>query len=1692
MNIILPNRLTYNSLRTLMLQNYESSIANSVSSCSFDWRNTIRATLPEIVSLLSWASKLAGLEKRVTWVFRDTNFVTEETLVSQQAALDIIDKELFDRLSRQIGYLRQKAKLGQLSIDIYTQKIGEIETILKGGNLLSKAPVSRWLALEKTPFQYMGLLSYLDRYQVFHRAIDAKINIEPRPGLLPRFTTMRATDTASLELRPIHSPVDVVSLVDDLCKPDELARVLGTYSNLDVARGGTLANILVAELGHNVSEHANANGAWLCTRLVSVNKLRGQANDDPSLTPFLSESAGFLEIIVCDDGNGLTSGLESTLAQDQRLSVSKKYGARPDAPRNLHLIDYAFDRLASTKRDIVKLLHLERQLGETRYLVASGLYWVWNVVRSHHGVLSVHTADLFAWYDFTKAKSDLNRWEMFPLQYDPGSAPFAGTMVRICLPLTQSVDHAIRIYSKGKSKFKGHYKASPSRDNLPSTKLLWIGEIARKVSQIDDDPTYSSSHKDHLPLIDAVEYQRLILKELQRSHCTLSEGDILVLDLYGVRHGWTTKAATALCHFMLEMNFTSTIGRSTVVLWNVPSKVKGLFEEGINIAGQHYSHLDGVRRGALMISEEGDMRLFCGWEDIERKLGVLKYQSELNFEELGSATESATDEHDLIKFITENNHLFEQRTVSQVRLRAWPNDLTAEAWSQRISWLNDTIDLKAVEGGVHRIPRKKYFRLPSTGYLVEEFYQFRGLLSNNEACTKIAWLVAQVIAGIINGQTPNQAGLNIVSVSRSTMPLIHKLMDSKSEEEAKQFNAVVEGNIEELELRWSELRGPAILITDVISSGSLGGRIIRALPGVQWLGIIALLDSRESTSEDDNGEKKLGYGINVLGGEEIENVPVYALARRQVKKLPPTTYGADLSEAIDEINVSPVEPFEQIPDAAEKFWSYVREAESEALLVGHYSGSYHHYIYKVDVGKLLAATNPHRSGETFLAFIVQSVLADLRRINYNPNKTVIMHPPRKTSHAEVIAKSIQDMSGALYRHVLYKDNFAGQWRFSPFVQHGVPLEDNTLILIDDGTNTGETLMGLLDAATAGKPSHVMAYVGITRMLPHKNSLFRNIRRLKNVKKQVKISFMLGLSIPVYGIKNCPICKFQEELTRVGEYCPILGSYATQLKERVTGQPDDSGELRRKFLWSLHSELDTTRLREAIETRDYHSPSYEYVNTTLQRASGKLSVAESENPLLDLAFIICAEPEITSATVFSHYLSELINAALHKIEDCDDSHVLTYVAFVFHLLVQLRQKLSSNDRERGDLSPWEQLFNRKRISIQMISCIITFSLSQGLTGRGDPPSHQLLLSLYWLEELYKKITEPTKAESANAKAIGYIYLREALASLRGARYSTKRIFDTNKAKALYALADDTAYDFWWHSSNTMQGYIDSLIDQLNDEELPKSNILQGPIDPMFRAFGNLCELQQELSEIEKISRQTWGNRPGGDIFWSAPPLSNALTQFIHHLAQIGEFLEEPPNPQLAERLLLESEALKNTWNELYEQLNQGYGAIFPEVYKIAYSTWQAFGKISGLPDSIRRSIKVIPPLTSDARAFMPQILLRSFLMIAIQNLETAAFSGWPEEEIRTGAEAYIEMEQTYLDDGHPAICVRVVDNGRRYPRAERGVSKTGISNVERMAKYYNASVKRPYEFRAGNTAVELIMMQRINRDEESQEGENGNG
>jgi hypothetical protein len=1133
---------------------------------------------------------------------------------------------------------------------------------------------------------------------------------------------------------------------------------------------------------------------------------------------------------------------------------------------------------------------------------------------------------------------------------------------------------------------------------------------------------------------------------------------------------------------MLEMNFTSTMGRSTVVLWNVPISAREMFENGIRLAGEPYAHLDGIRRGALMIFDDGQMRLFCGWEDIERRLEVLKSQSELDLDELGEDALAPHERQKLVKFIAENNHLFETFDRHRVRLRAWPNDLRAEGWRQGIGWLNEVINREAQKGGIHRRPKRKYFRLPSTGFLVKDFYQFRGLLSNHENCAKISWLVAQVINALSKGSLQTNRSITVITVSRSTMPLINHLEDNYFKTSVQLFRSVAKGSVDELEAIGEEVEGPAILITDVISSGNLGARIARTLSKVEWLGIIALLDTRpEDSASNIPSDMTLDYGINVLKAESIESIPVLALAWRKVVKLPPTTHDAESSEAIDEINVSPVEPFESLPDTDQNFWDYVKH-KPEALLVGHYYGAYHHYIYKVDVGKLLKAANPDRDGETLETFLVDAAIHDLNELRYDPDKTVIIHPPRESSHAETVAKLVQEMTGALYRHVLYKDKFAGHWRFSPFVRHGVPLENNTLVLIDDGTNTGETLMGLLDVAAAGHPANVLAYVGITRMMPHKNSFFHNVKGIENVKGSVLVRFALGLSIPVYEPKNCPVCKLHTELIRTQEYCPLLSRYAKQLRDASLGESNDALDVRRMafYLWRFHSELSVTKLREALETRDYYAPSYEHVNRILQDVTETAS-DEASQSLLDLAFVVCVEPEIAGATLLVHYLVKLIDSAQREIKTKDEDYLLTYVGFIFQLTVQLRQRFSLEKQKGEDTSPWESLFDRHRVSIQSLSQILTFVVSEGLTGLGDDESTRTTLSLEWLQRLGEIIRKPTYADAGPAKAVASIHLREAIPSLRGAKFSSNRGFMAEDARALYNLADETAHEFWWHSSNTMKGYIDSVIDELAEVRQPVNAMLWGSISPMFQALGNLCELQQELREIESLSRRTLGEHPGGDLFWSAGPLTDALIEFIQKFVQIGETIENRGS-QMSKRVLVEeSIIIRKKWKELYDLLNPAFGSIFPEVYTVAYSTWGQFEAISELPRSVGTlAVKVVSPLSDDARGFIPQILLRRFLTIAIQNLRTAAFSGWTSTQVESEGEAYVEIISDVIE-GSEAICIRVIDNGRLHPsKPDTSGHRTGLSDIEHMARFYNAQLTRPTELDEDRTVVELKILQRLNR------------
>jgi hypothetical protein len=1692
-NIIVPQELTYAELKSLLNNHYYKSLTSPEPAIRFDWAAVQRVRLPEVISILNWSSKLAQLKKSVLWSFRDPSKPIEGIEWNRSNARQIIGDNTFEQLLRQLNRYK-KELLREPKFPHVRQK--EVERILKNiqmeGSLLNPI-VQEWVEAEIFPLNYMDLLGFLERYKVFSRALESGIQITPSPDELPKSKIAKSEDTPALELQPIQSRVEVGVIIEVLRNPQQLERILGNKTDLDVVRRGALAHILVKELGINVEEHSEGTAAWLCTRLVPKGQLAQQTKNDPAISSFRKLNEAFLEIIVCDNGRGLTAGLDKILNDDGRVAVKIKY--KRDTKGNFpeeQLIDYAFDRLSSTKRDISQLVHLNQEADEGSEIIASGLYWIWNIVRSHQGLLSIRTANCCTWYDFTsdEGAESFEGWTK-NLEIDTESAPFCGTMFRICLPL---VDKKKNISYKGESNNSTEESiAAYKKKRLPlaSIKSLWIGDLARTISFPSPKESASQTLGDKQRLLAFADtHENLILKELQKHHMQLKDGDILLLDLCGMRSKWDKEIVAPICHFFLGMNYTSTAGRSAVVLWNIPESAAESFEKGIKLAGRLYSHLRDVRRSALIVFEDLSLQFFCGWPEAEQALQRFEGAEELDIDNLLIKALSEDDRRRLTNLILENSHLFDRLPGNRVRLRLWPVLLRNTVWAQGLTWFKGLLGKSVTDGGVRLTPPKGYFRLPS-GNLAKEFYQFSVALSHHESCARIAWLIAQAIRSI--QKTKREEVVWVVSVTRPTMALAEYLVENYLRLEGHIYpQALAAGTIEELEAIGRERNGAAVFITDVISTGSLCDDVKRALPYLKWLGTIALLDT--SVNASSANQIDLDYGINIYNPREAKTGPIYALSCKAITKTPPIASISGPITAIDRVNICPVQmqTGKKHPDADLDIWDYLDRKQS-AVKVGHYyAGAYHHYPYYINARELLDATD--RSGESLLHSIVEGIVRNLDSRGYDPNKTVIIHPPSDTSDGEYIGKRVQELTGALYRHILYRDNFAGQWRFSPFAQHGVPLDGCTVILIDDGANTGDTLMGLLDAATFGRPTYILACVGITRMPPHKAHLLRNLTKLTDVSKKVEIKFSVGLGIPVYSPRSCPVCKFRSDLSRIEEHSPLLWKYANQMKREtqaikgintpITNQIDatnlssdepvaelerDAPRASRVFLWRYTSRISVLRLREALELLDYHEDSSELVMTLLNHIVIDPLRQETRESLLDLGFVIALEPEISAASIFRPHLKEICNAALSHLEDCAEEELMTFTSLAFHFMVRLIRRGMRDDCKRFADSLWISILRRQHVPIHLPGRVITFALSEALTEKDlESGPYKTDLCQIWLKQLRKHLKEQENKDTSLTKAFAHLFIREAYISLQQADYSSPISHINMEKLDLYEQAMETASKFWRHSSD----YIKESIGELKQcsATAPPSGML-GPLHGLVLAFDDLNTLQQSLNEAEKDYAS---EKSGTEIYWGSPILENTMASFIQSLASLAEIAENSNkwdryNKKMAKRSL---EVIDKAWENLYGQLTLAFDEIFPEVWNAVYERWRDVFDITGLPRSAA-SIIIDESLRSNEyldknespRVFFPRILLLRFMNVAMQNLRTAAFQDWSEEELNNDARARIEIKMGDTD-GKRIIRLRVVDNGMLHRPIKTPFQKKnegqrrGLRDIKRMAKVFGASLIGP--------------------------------
>jgi hypothetical protein len=851
----------------------------------FDWTATRWGDLPEVASILVWSSYLAARGKAVRWKFQNP-------LERPSRADDL--RFAADTDAGPARTIAAARRLSALAKKIASWDLFPRDRRKEVMELRAKAPntVQAWIDAETMNWSAADLIGFLHRYGILRRAVERRIEIIPDIDTLARSKLERNSDSAAMEFRTIASTVDVADLTSELSDTARVAKALGKYANLPIVTRGALASILVTELGTNVSEHANSSGGWWSTRVVLSSAVKEHASD-PAARPFVKATRGFFEVLMCDDGKGLTAGLEVVLLTDGRKSVRERYRLEPgDLPSPRHVVDYAFDRLASTKRKLHEIVDPGPD-DPPQQGVASGLYWIWNFTRNHLGVLAVRTGGVAMVYDFTK---DSKTADAIPAAL---RFPCAGTMIRVCIPLPDepAPDEVEREPPPSRRRGKLASVAEFHYVNVSDlTRLRWIGP--RRTGP-------------QLTLGEDAGHAALI-RQLSDVHAKLGNGDVLLLDLSGNSRPWEKASADPICRFFLSANYTSTVGRSATVLWNVPTKSLDVFEQAIIAATDNYRHLRSIRRAAMMVTSTGHVRIIAASPAIEKVLVRFTGVSALTLSELGVDRLPENEREAFFDFVRENTHLFDTSDLDPedphtlLRIRAWETALRGLVWRETQAWFDKKLDTPLRESGIRMTLRSPhgFYRLPSSELLSREFFHFRSFLSNREAFARTTWMMSEIIRSL--GQVNS-----IVAITRPAMMLADRVADLVAGT-GRERPLVIGGETLDVLGRSAAAHtnlGRAVLLMTVLSTGRLSARVTAVLKSrvTSWAGVLACLDVRGDAAAKPQKYPMSAEMDGILCESPDGGAPAYPLALREVRKYGRNESGGEPVVAIDSANLCPID-----------------------------------------------------------------------------------------------------------------------------------------------------------------------------------------------------------------------------------------------------------------------------------------------------------------------------------------------------------------------------------------------------------------------------------------------------------------------------------------------------------------------------------------------------------------------------------------------------------------------------------------------------------------------------------------------------------------------------------------------------------------------------------------------------------------
>lgn len=915
----------------------------------------------------------------------------------------------------------------------------------------------------------------------------------------------RRRSTSLLEITRIDDSKGTDSAVEALTSSDRVQELVDQYSSLDFLTSGEFALLVVSELAENVVDHGvqSGNHTSLALGAMTLNYIKLGNRADP-LSPFntrlqhgapyerqylsLYKSPGYLELCVSDVGVGIVRTLRER-ALDYGLDPSK----------DGEILASAF--WARTTRDP----------GDHRPGLR-GLYYVFQTVREHQGLLACECNDLSLAYSFNSLEvqnavatcpkeqpTTANAVETFP-----SSMP--GTHLRILMPLAASGRRRqywlLQLQARRGEKMRG----------LPVLPLPIVHPVPRAVSK-------TGSEQRRIPMSEFRAACRSLFAEDAVNVADATRGSIAWLAAARTRDWRKPELQGLLDEFVSQRTATH------IAIVNIPRE---RFLAFVFICRHMLPAEDG--RGALLMDEAG--RFVIPTRDSDRLLeGVRQWAVNrvpfiIPFGLLGKVTEVLSTLATADDPWTGCEYLF------------------AVACRSLVVEFRDTLESATERGRAVSL---------NSGDLVGSFVQF------DEALRDVGYL--RTVSGLVETLLKTALKPKRMLVVRRGPRRMLEYRRPLDRRDVRLLPQLTERYYPSADW-FSDVREDAVccIVTDVVFRCTTTRELIAICaaraqaagtrPEFSVLAPIYAVASPESGVKESLEPTALPY-VHILQ-EGTRTVEVYALQRTivsppvEARKNTPSALRLD-SETNLIVDVSTAVgrafPMGIIPPA-----DFILMAErADAIINGHVAIAEEHFDLEFDVPRLL-----REGGEVSALFV--SYLTDI--IEKRSIDTVVF-PDR--SQIETVVPALTDaleQRGMSSPVIIRTRRVSGGEVIVSYRDRAALMEGRRFLIIDDAINSGRTTLRVLRLVLDGSddPKHISSVALISRqgrdevLTTHGISSFRDVH----------VRFECWAHIPVrhYFPGDCPTCRRRDAAVLVAGAAPHgagLSQYARMLARTLTAE-----------------------------------------------------------------------------------------------------------------------------------------------------------------------------------------------------------------------------------------------------------------------------------------------------------------------------------------------------------------------------------------------------------------------------------------------------------------------------------------------------------------------------------------------------------